>query len=342
MAKSVNQNDSSYIDNNMLFGVYKGEYLGLSLNNKKVNRSANVLVIGGTGTGKTFKYIKPNILQENCSMIITDPSGDIFRSFAPYLLPRGYNVYLFNASDFTMSNHYNPLVNVYDSNGNISETKVDILVDLYMKNAKAGKESGGSDPFWDKSEKAFLNKALLITEPEAIFTLKKDLICNNGVFKADTIIKLSCIKRSEGKAEYKVVSSDAEDVFLLTDELTPTDVQNFFEDTFELDVTATKDVKQVLEENKRKESKLSRTIECTQNVILISAGICVLIITIISAVKDLHNLKIFVIGLIIFLISIISFCILNDIEKKKINKIHNSTIENINFILKDSDINGEA
>lgn len=148
--------DADYIDNNMLFGMYKGQYLGLSLNNKKVNRSANVLVIGGTGTGKTFKYIKPNILQENCSMIITDPSGDIFRSFAPYLLSRGYNVYLFNASDFTFSNHYNPLLNVYDSEGNISETQVDILVDLYMKNAKAGKEAGGGDPFWDKSEKAFM------------------------------------------------------------------------------------------------------------------------------------------------------------------------------------------
>ncbi len=143
-------------DNNMLFGKYQGEELGLSLNNKKVNRSANVLVIGGTGTGKTFKYIKPNILQENCSMIVTDPSGDIFRSFAPYLLSKGYNVYLFNASDFTLSNHYNPLMNVYDSYGNISETQVDILVDLYMKNAKAGKEAGGGDPFWDKSEKSFL------------------------------------------------------------------------------------------------------------------------------------------------------------------------------------------
>ena len=155
MAKSKVQ-DSSYIDNNMLFGVYKGEYLGLSLNNKKVNRSANVLVIGGTGTGKTFKYIKPNILQENCSMVVTDPSGDIFRSFAPYLLSKGYNVFLFNASDFTLSNNYNPLENVFDSYGNISETQVNILVDLYMKNAKAGKEAGGGDPFWDKSEKAFM------------------------------------------------------------------------------------------------------------------------------------------------------------------------------------------
>lgn len=147
-------------DNNMLFGVFDNQELGLSLNNKKVNRSANVLVIGGTGTGKTFKYIKPNILQENCSMIVTDPSGDIFRSFAPYLLAKGYNVYLFNASDFTLSNHYNPLLNVYDSNGNISETQVDILVDLYMKNAKAGKEAGGGDPFWDKSEKSFLTSLI--------------------------------------------------------------------------------------------------------------------------------------------------------------------------------------
>ena len=146
----------SFVDNNMIFAMYRGGYLGLNLNNKKANRSANVLIIGGTGTGKTFKYIKPNILQENCSIIVTDPSGDIFRSFAPYLLTKGYNVFLFNASDFSMSNHYNPLLNVYDANGEISERHINILVDLYMKNAKAGKEAGGGDPFWDKSEKAFL------------------------------------------------------------------------------------------------------------------------------------------------------------------------------------------
>ena len=134
-------------DNNMLFGKYRGKEFGLSLNNKKVNRSANVLVIGGTGTGKTFKYIKPNLLQETASIIVTDPSGDLFRSCAPYLLSKGYNVFLFNASDFGMSNHYNPLMNVFDSNNEISENQVNILVDLYMKNAKAGKEAGGGDPF---------------------------------------------------------------------------------------------------------------------------------------------------------------------------------------------------
>lgn len=138
------------------------KHTGLSLDNKMTNRSANVLVIGGTGTGKTFRYIKPNILQENCSMVITDPSGDIFRSFAPYLLTRGYNVYIFNLNNMALSNHYNPLLNVYDSNGEISEIQVDILVDLYMKNAKAGKESGGGDPFWDKSEKRLLQVLFII------------------------------------------------------------------------------------------------------------------------------------------------------------------------------------
>lgn len=186
--KKVKTNNPEEIyDNNMLFGVYKGEYLGLSLNNKLVNRSANVLVIGGTGTGKTFKYIKPNILQENCSMIVTDPSGDIFRSFAPYLLNKGYNVYLFNASDFTLSNNYNPLLNVFDSNGEISETQVDVLVDLYMKNAKAGKEASGGDPFWDKSEKAFMTALIYYTIEEDENLLLNGFIVQEGEHKGEEV-----------------------------------------------------------------------------------------------------------------------------------------------------------
>ena len=184
-------------DNNMLFGMYHNQQLGLSLNNKKVNRSANVLVIGGTGTGKTFKYIKPNILQENCSMVITDPSGDIFRSFAPYLLSKGYNVYLFNASDFTLSNHYNPLLNVYDSHGEISEQQVDILVNLYMKNAKAGKESGSSDPFWDKSEQAFLTALIYyVLENDNIPKYDK---CFNTILKKVQLAKIGDDEDSSNK-----------------------------------------------------------------------------------------------------------------------------------------------
>lgn len=138
--------------NNMVFS----RNIGLSLDNTFSGRTANVLIIGGTGTGKTFKYVKPNILQQNCSMIITDPSGDIFDSFGGYLLDQGFNVYIFNVKELELSNFYNPLMNVYDAKGEISEVQVDVLVDLYMKNAKNGQEAGGSDPFWDKSEKAFL------------------------------------------------------------------------------------------------------------------------------------------------------------------------------------------
>lgn len=178
-------------DNNMLFGKYRGAEMGLSLNNKRVNRSANVLVIGGTGTGKTFKYIKPNLLQENCSIVVTDPSGDIFRSFAPYLLWKGYNVFLFNASDFSMSNHYNPLLNVYteraDGTKEISERHVNILVDLYMKNAKAGKEAGGGDPFWDKSEKAFLTAIIY-------YVLENDAIPRNDKCFATVLQKVQMAK----------------------------------------------------------------------------------------------------------------------------------------------------
>ena len=136
------------------------EKIGLSLDNKKCNRSANVLVIGGTGTGKTFKYVKPNLLQENCSMIITDPSGDVYNSFASFLMQRGHNVYLFNVNNFDESNYFNPLLNVYSPSGEIDEVKVDVLVDIYMKNAKAGKEGGSGDPFWDKAEKAFLTACI--------------------------------------------------------------------------------------------------------------------------------------------------------------------------------------
>ena len=185
--KGIKLYDKEQYDDNMLFGVYQGELYGLTLNNKVANRSANVLVIGGTGTGKTFKYIKPNILQENCSMIVTDPSGDIFRSFAPYLLQRGYNVYLFNASDFKMSNNYNPLLNVFDSEGEILETQVDILVDLYMKNAKQGKEQSGGDPFWDKSEKAFMTALIYYTLEEDSELLKNGFFLDKKYFEGTSV-----------------------------------------------------------------------------------------------------------------------------------------------------------
>ena len=94
-----------------------------------------------------------------------------------------------------LSNHYNPLLNVYDSNGEISEIQVDILVDLYMKNAKAGKESGGGDPFWDKSEKAFITGIIYyILENDAF---AKEDKCFNTVLRKVQEAKAECDENGE-------------------------------------------------------------------------------------------------------------------------------------------------
>ena len=95
--------------------------IGLSLNNYKTNRSLNVLVLGSTGTGKTNKYVKPNILQQNCSMLINDPSNGLFEEFTSYLLKQGYHVYHLDFTNPDLSSHYNPLMHLYDDFGNISE-----------------------------------------------------------------------------------------------------------------------------------------------------------------------------------------------------------------------------
>ena len=134
--------------------------IAMSLNHQQTNRNHNVLVIGGTGTGKTGKYMYPNIMQCNASMVINDPDGLTFKEFAPYLIQNGYMVYHFDAAEPDCSSHYNPLMNVYDKDGSISPVKIDALVALCIKNAKAGREKGGGDPFWEKSEKAFLTAVI--------------------------------------------------------------------------------------------------------------------------------------------------------------------------------------
>lgn len=166
--------------------------VAMSMDNKKTNRTTNTLVIGGTGTGKTFRYIKPNIANFNASRVITDPSGDIFSSFAPALIKAGKTVYLFNIKDFALSNHYNPLLNVYDGDGNIDNQKVDILVDIYMENASEGNAQGGNDPFWPKSEKAFLTGVIYY------------VLENDDIPKEDkcfhTVLEKVQLARAEGNA----------------------------------------------------------------------------------------------------------------------------------------------
>ena len=135
--------------------VIISDKIRMNLDNKATNRNTNTLVIGGSGTGKTFRFIKPNMAQLNCSEIITDPSGDLMREFGRFLIKQGVTVKCFSTSDMVHSNCYNPFDYIYDENGKVDETKVSTLIYLYLENANGAKQKSG-DQFWVKSAKAFL------------------------------------------------------------------------------------------------------------------------------------------------------------------------------------------
>lgn len=135
--------------------------LKLSMDTRKTQRNLNVLAIGGSGTGKTFRFIKPNLAQMNCSFVTTDPSGEIMQVMGIPLMEHGYLVKLFSTSDMRHSNNYNPMDYIYDADGEINQTKVGVLVSTFIKNAQDLQKKGGGDPFWTKSSTAWMTFAVL-------------------------------------------------------------------------------------------------------------------------------------------------------------------------------------
>ena len=139
-----------------------------------ITGNTNMLIVGGDDM--TSKYVQPNILQQNCSQVIFDKYGESYKNFAPYLREKGYNVYVLNLWDKSKSDYYNPLLNLYDTNGNISEIKVDALVDLFMKYAKNGRDLCNGDPFWNRAEIAFLTGLIYyVLENDDISIMDKNL-----------------------------------------------------------------------------------------------------------------------------------------------------------------------
>ena len=120
----------------------------LTMNNRPKNpayaRNKNVLVIGGSGAGKTRFWLKPNLLQAHSSYVITDPKGEILLSCGNFLLREGYDVRILNTINFHKSQHYNPFVYIH------SEKDILKVVTALITNTKGdGKEN---DPFWTKAE----------------------------------------------------------------------------------------------------------------------------------------------------------------------------------------------
>lgn len=122
------------------FILSKTHYLGTDL--KKVAINKNILVFGGSGTGKSACYVKPNILQKLGSYVITDPKGELYRETSEYLKANGYDVKVLNLVDPEYSDRYNPLSHISDY------ADVDIIAHTIVSGGESG---NSSDPFWDNT-----------------------------------------------------------------------------------------------------------------------------------------------------------------------------------------------
>ena len=122
-------------------------------------RNKNVLVVGGSGSGKTRFWLKPNLLQCHSSYVVTDPKGSIVVECGNALLKNGYKLKILNTINFKKSMHYNPFAYVH------SEKDILKLVTTLMTNTKG--EGSGGDPFWEKSERLLLTALIAYLHHEA-------------------------------------------------------------------------------------------------------------------------------------------------------------------------------
>ena len=136
----------------------------MSMNSQKLKpmykRNHNVLVVGGSGSGKTRYYVMPNVLQADCSYIIADPKGELLRNTGNVLRQKGYEVKVLNLVDMAQSDGYNPFHYLQ------TDTDVIRLVTNLIQNTTP-KQARSNDPFWEKSETALLSSFILYLWYEA-------------------------------------------------------------------------------------------------------------------------------------------------------------------------------
>ena len=125
----------------------------------KTARNKNVLIVGGSGSGKTRFWITPNLLQMHSSYVLTDPKGTTVLEIGNAFLKKGYRIKIFNTINFKKSMHYNPFVYIH------SEKDILKLVTTLMTNTRG--EGKGGDPFWDKAEKLLLTSLIAYIHYEA-------------------------------------------------------------------------------------------------------------------------------------------------------------------------------
>ena len=139
---------ASYVDPKFENNVILTQTERLMMSNRpkdpKTARNKNVLVVGGSGSGKTRFFIKPNLMQLHSSYVVTDPKGSIAVECGKLMLRNGYKVKIFNSINFKKSHHYNPFAYIH------SEKDILKLVTTLIANTKGEGKSG--DDFWQKAE----------------------------------------------------------------------------------------------------------------------------------------------------------------------------------------------
>lgn len=181
LTRKFNRPDQTTGGKNMVFS----KDVFMSMDTRKTRRNNNVLVIGGSGTGKSRFFVKPNMLAANSSYIITDPSGELLESMGEYLVNEGYDVRVFNLVEMEHSNTYNPFHYIRNQEG------VLIMINALIKNTTP-KGSNTNDPFWEKAETALLQAICFFLVSE----------CNKDDQNFSNVMKLlRCAKAVEGQED---------------------------------------------------------------------------------------------------------------------------------------------
>lgn len=136
------------------------ENIQFSINDRDHFKNTNICIVGGSGTGKTRYYAKPNIMQANANYIVLDPKGELLEDTGAFLKSEGYKIKVLNLNELQKSSHYNPFKYIE------SEDEVQSLVNNLWKNTTP-KEAKSNDPFWDNNAQSLLKALMFLLVDEA-------------------------------------------------------------------------------------------------------------------------------------------------------------------------------
>lgn len=169
--KRVFDEKNNFVGVNIDKNIILTKEVQLSTNSKQHLLNLNVLIIGGSGSGKTRFYAKPNIMQLNTSYVITDPKGEILQSTGKMLKEAGYEVRVLNLIQMEHSNNYNPFHYVYDHNGNLSQDNIKKMINVLFK---ATKGDGEKEDFWSQKGQSLLEAITFLLFEESEYNARFD------------------------------------------------------------------------------------------------------------------------------------------------------------------------